>query len=270
MSIIGPKDSPRRYKYIQRGFWRSGLPATLTCCVTFGWITSVLVAARLHSKGFALEDPGCPFQLPHLATHWAQRWSLPLITCTLLHRSVNALLFLHLTWKTPSCFLDSASSLLTLDPFFGSFPASCPFLSLAMLCGMWDLSSLTRAEPVPPAVEAQSLNHWTTREVLLSLSAFPPRPTFTHEHISSCWHPDLLFGLLSQQLWASFPDFQVGSFCGGVWDVSRVLLPGPQAQNKQQMALLCIGAKKGEKIWLPAPLSWAECKHLLRQNCWRS
>ena len=133
-----------------------------------------------------------------------------------------------------------------------------------------DLSSLTRAEPVPPAVEAQSLNPWTTREVLLSLSAFPPPPTFTHEHISSCWHPDLPFGLLSQQLWASFPDFQVGSFCRGVWDVSRVLLPGPQAQNKQQMTLLCVGAKKGEKIWLPAPLSWAECKHLLRQNCWRS
>ena len=29
---------------------------------------------------------------------------------------------------------------------------------------MWDLSSLTR-EPTPTAVEAQSLIHWTTREV---------------------------------------------------------------------------------------------------------
>ena len=28
---------------------------------------------------------------------------------------------------------------------------------------MWDLSSLTR-EPVPPALGAQNLNHWTTRE----------------------------------------------------------------------------------------------------------
>ena len=115
-----------------------------------------LAAARLHSEGFALEDPACPFQLPHLATHWAQRRSLPLITCTLLHRSVNALLSLWLTWKTPSCFLDSASSLLTLDPFFLKkkknffytwsilWHLSC-FLSfsLAMLCGMWDLSSLT-------------------------------------------------------------------------------------------------------------------------------
>ena len=34
-----------------------------------------------------------------------------------------------------------------------------------MAHGMWDLSSLTRDEPAPPAVEAQSLNHWTAREV---------------------------------------------------------------------------------------------------------
>ena len=30
---------------------------------------------------------------------------------------------------------------------------------------MCDLSSLTGIEPVPPAVEAQGLNHWTAREV---------------------------------------------------------------------------------------------------------
>ena len=30
---------------------------------------------------------------------------------------------------------------------------------------MWDLSSLTRDRTCTPAVEAQSLNHWTTREV---------------------------------------------------------------------------------------------------------
>ena len=32
-------------------------------------------------------------------------------------------------------------------------------------CGMWDLSSLTRDQTRPPALEAQSLNHWTAREV---------------------------------------------------------------------------------------------------------
>ena len=31
--------------------------------------------------------------------------------------------------------------------------------------GLWDLSSWTRGEPIPPEVEAQSLNHWTGREV---------------------------------------------------------------------------------------------------------
>ena len=34
-----------------------------------------------------------------------------------------------------------------------------------MECGMWDLSSLTRNQTYAPAVEVQSLNHWTTREV---------------------------------------------------------------------------------------------------------
>ena len=33
-----------------------------------------------------------------------------------------------------------------------------------MLCGMWDLSSLTRREPVPLEMEEQSLTHWTTRK----------------------------------------------------------------------------------------------------------
>ena len=32
---------------------------------------------------------------------------------------------------------------------------------------MWDLSSPTRMEPAPPALEAWSLNHWTAREVQL-------------------------------------------------------------------------------------------------------
>ena len=29
---------------------------------------------------------------------------------------------------------------------------------------MWHLSSPTGTEPVPPALEAKSLNHWTARE----------------------------------------------------------------------------------------------------------
>ena len=35
---------------------------------------------------------------------------------------------------------------------------------LALLHGMWGLSSLTRIKPVLPPVEAQSPNHWTARK----------------------------------------------------------------------------------------------------------
>ena len=36
-----------------------------------------------------------------------------------------------------------------------------------MSCSMLDLSSLRpETEPTPPASEAQSLNHWTIREIL--------------------------------------------------------------------------------------------------------
>ena len=44
------------------------------------------------------------------------------------------------------------------------------YLFLATLCGMWDFSSLTRDRTWgPPAVEAQSLNHWTAREISRSV-----------------------------------------------------------------------------------------------------
>ena len=46
-----------------------------------------------------------------------------------------------------------------------------------MLHSIQDLSSLTRDQPMPPAAEVQSLNHWTAREVLmvsvLFTTAFP-------------------------------------------------------------------------------------------------
>ena len=38
---------------------------------------------------------------------------------------------------------------------------------LAAQHSMWDLCLLTRDRPMPPAVEVWSLNHWTTRKVLL-------------------------------------------------------------------------------------------------------
>ena len=47
------------------------------------------------------------------------------------------------------------------------------FLFSAPPHGMWDLSSPTRDQPVPPAVEAQSLNHWTARKVPKIYLHFP-------------------------------------------------------------------------------------------------
>ena len=35
-------------------------------------------------------------------------------------------------------------------------------------CGMWDLVPWPGIEPRPPALETQSLSHWTTREVSMS------------------------------------------------------------------------------------------------------
>lgn len=52
-----------------------------------------------------------------------------------------------------------------------------------MLCAMWDLGSWCRDEPMPPAVGARSLNHWTAREV-------PPLQPFLSAHFSGiqCLH----------------------------------------------------------------------------------
>ena len=40
------------------------------------------------------------------------------------------------------------------------------FNFLATSCGMRELNSPPRIKPMPPAVEAWSVNHWTTKEVL--------------------------------------------------------------------------------------------------------
>ena len=43
---------------------------------------------------------------------------------------------------------------------------------LGMQCSMWDLSSPTRGQTQAPALEAQSLNHWTIREVPVIIIIF--------------------------------------------------------------------------------------------------
>ena len=56
--------------------------------------------------------------------------------------------------------------------YFLLFFYDCVFVLFCFLifwpC-LWDLIPRPEIEPVSPAVEAQNLNHWTTREVLLML-----------------------------------------------------------------------------------------------------
>ena len=51
--------------------------------------------------------------------------------------------------------------------FFFFFKNNLKKTFLAAPCSMWDLSSQSGIEPMPPALEAQTLTHWTAREVSL-------------------------------------------------------------------------------------------------------
>ena len=63
-----------------------------------------------------------------------------------------------------------------LAPFFQQhyifFSFGCPGFSCStwvFSCSMWDLVPWPRIKPKPPALGAQRLSHWTTREVLALL-----------------------------------------------------------------------------------------------------
>ena len=58
---------------------------------------------------------------------------------------------------------------------------------LAVLYGMWDLSSLPRNRTHIPLLEAQSLNPWTTREVLRCLFLIPSCRIHTLLPFSALW-----------------------------------------------------------------------------------
>ena len=54
---------------------------------------------------------------------------------------------------------------------------------------MWDPSSLLGIEPSPPALEAQSLNHWTAREVPVCkcFMYFPNKNVFGENSLVVQW-----------------------------------------------------------------------------------
>ena len=66
---------------------------------------------------------------------------------------------------------DLCCSLWGLRWSLGSWLAACILLVVTrrifdVPCSVWDLVPWPRIEPRPPALGAQSLNHWTTREFL--------------------------------------------------------------------------------------------------------
>ena len=87
---------------------------------------------------------------------------------------------LYSPWNSPgqNTGMGSRSLLQGIFPTQGSNPGlqhcrqilyqlsrqGSPKCILSVLRGMWDLSSLSRYWTWPPALEAQSLNHWTARE----------------------------------------------------------------------------------------------------------
>ena len=84
--------------------------------------------------------------------------------------------------------------------------------------GMWDISSLTRVEPVPLAVEVQSLDHWTTREV-------PTSFLLNQRSRSLLRSPSLLHSMtLGGGLWRGHQNFSRASF---LLHQSLLLLPPP-------------------------------------------
>ena len=71
---------------------------------------------------------------------------------------------------------------------------------------MWDISSPTRVDPVPLAVEVQSLDHWTTSEV--------PTSFLLHQRSGSLLRsPSLLPSMtLGGELWRGHQNFSRASF----------------------------------------------------------
>ena len=79
----------------------------------------------------------------------------------------------HLRYKIKLLLTDgiSSSGNLQLLRCFKSF------IFLAAPYGMWDINSLSKNKIHALTVEAQSLNHWTTRNVLQLIEACQLRPS---------------------------------------------------------------------------------------------
>ena len=66
--------------------------------------------------------------------------------------------------------------------------------------GTWDLSSQQGIEPASLALEAQSVNHWTTREVPGKLSSWYRRARTAQWSKWKAWEPDVVIIVVVQSL----------------------------------------------------------------------
>ena len=65
--------------------------------------------------------------------------------------------------------LAAFNMLFKVVSFFFFFNSCIYLAALSLSCGRWDLGPWPGIEPRPPVLGVQSLSHWTTREVPLTL-----------------------------------------------------------------------------------------------------
>ena len=79
---------------------------------------------------------------------------------------MNIGVHVSLSIRFPQCVCPAVGSLGHIAVLF---PVLFIYLAaLGLSCSMWDLAPWPGIEPGPPALGAQSLSHWTTREVPIS------------------------------------------------------------------------------------------------------
>ena len=84
------------------------------------------------------------------------------MSCSFISYGLSFLLLILLRFLYSGfIFLCATNAFLVWIFFFFFIYLASPDLS----CSMWDLVPWRGIEPVPPALEAQSLNHWASREV---------------------------------------------------------------------------------------------------------
>ena len=129
----------------------------VTGCTASSLVLDIVSASYFSHSNRRVVNSHRSFNL-HFRNSWWWWTSAHVLTC-------------HLCIFFGKVFVQLICSLFWFLFYWATIPSFFMCLVIfffAMSHGMWDFSSLTRGlgiKPVPPAVEARSLNQWTTREV---------------------------------------------------------------------------------------------------------